>query len=132
MRAAASPTAGAQRWKRRLKEVRPLEDFFAYPGCTLMKTLAERIASDDALGVSRLVRRMSGSLLSGSYRYDSGEWDTSDDGAPTVAGPPAARAERRRARPAVLRDPVRHRGAGRQPGAGSPRRSAACAASKTR
>ena len=67
-----------------LQEVRPLEDFFAYPGPRLMKTLADRIASDDALGVGRLVRRMSGSLLSGAYRYDGAEWETSDDAAPAV------------------------------------------------
>ncbi|MBP6534730.1 MAG: hypothetical protein KA218_06710, partial [Arenimonas sp.] len=68
-----------------LEEVRPLEDFFAYPGPRLMKTLADRIAADDALGVASLVRRMSGSLLSGSYRHDSAEWDASDDAAPAVA-----------------------------------------------
>ena len=33
-----------------LAEVRALEDFFAFPGVRLMKTLAERISSDDALG----------------------------------------------------------------------------------
>ena len=68
-----------------LEEVRPLEDFFAYPGPRLMKTLSDRIAADDALGVASLVRRMSGSLLSGAYRHDSGEWDASDDAAPAVA-----------------------------------------------
>jgi arginine decarboxylase len=62
-----------------LADVRPLEDFFAYPGSRLMKTLAERIAADDALGVARLVRRVSGALLSGSYRYESGQWDSSSD-----------------------------------------------------
>ena len=44
-----------------------------------MKTLAERISSDDALAVGRLARRISGALLSGSYRYDSGEWESSDE-----------------------------------------------------
>src|SRR5689334_14864846 len=67
-----------------LGEVRPLEDFFAFPGHHLMKTLAERIASDDALGTGRLVRRMSGALLSGSYRNDAGEWESSDDSAGSV------------------------------------------------
>ena len=43
-----------------LAEVRALEDFFAFPGLRLMKALAERIASDDALGTGRLVRRISG------------------------------------------------------------------------
>jgi arginine decarboxylase len=62
-----------------LVELHALEDFFAYPGPRLMKALGERICGDDALGVGRMVRRMSGALLSGSYRYDSGEWETADD-----------------------------------------------------
>ncbi len=64
-----------------LVELAALEDFFAYPGPRLMKALAERISSDDALGVGRMVRRMSGALLSGSYRYDGNEWETADDAA---------------------------------------------------
>jgi len=52
-------------------ELRQWEDFFAYPGGRLMKILAERIAADDALSVARMLRRMSGALLSGSYRYDA-------------------------------------------------------------
>jgi len=40
---------------------------------------AERIAADDASGVARLVRRLSGALLSGSYRYDTGEWKTAEE-----------------------------------------------------
>src|SRR5437762_3254055 len=62
-----------------LVELVALEDFFAYPGPRLMKALAERISGDDALGVGRMVRRMSGALLSGSYRYDGGEWETADE-----------------------------------------------------
>jgi arginine decarboxylase len=65
-----------------LTEVRPLEDFFAYPGHQLLKVLDERITQDDAMGVGRLVRRISGALLSGSYRYDSSEWDAVDDPTP--------------------------------------------------
>ena len=34
-----------------LVDLHALEDFFAYPGPRLMKALAERISSDDALGV---------------------------------------------------------------------------------
>ena len=73
------PGGGRAAVEAALVEVRALEDFFAYPGSRLMKTLAERIAADDALGVARLVRRMSGALLSGSYRYDNGEWEASDE-----------------------------------------------------
>jgi arginine decarboxylase len=62
-----------------LAELTALESFFAYPGSQLINALAERIDSDDALGASRLVQRVSGALLSGSYRYDSGEWETAGE-----------------------------------------------------
>jgi arginine/lysine/ornithine decarboxylase len=62
-----------------LVDLNALEDFFAYPGPRLMKALADRVSSDDAGSVGRLVRRISGALLSGSYRYESGEWETTDD-----------------------------------------------------
>ena len=114
-----------------LAEVRALEDFFAFPGLRLMKTLAERISSDDALGVGRLARRISGALLSGSYRYDSGEWESSDEESGNVPDRLPFDTQWRDA-PALLRDAVRLAGTGRQLCARSPRRSAACAASKTR
>src|SRR5690242_14045529 len=81
---AAEARSGNQRGGRAaveaaLANVRALEDFFAYPGSRLLKTLAERIAADDARGAARLVRRISGALLSGSYRYESGQWDSSED-----------------------------------------------------
>ena len=79
------PGAGRTAVEAALAEVRPLEDSFAYPGPRLMKTLAERIAATDAIGVARLVQRLSGALLSGSYRYDTGQWDTTDDAATAVA-----------------------------------------------
>ena len=69
----------APRRTRRSRKCGALEDFFAFPGVRLMKSLAERISGDDALGVGRLVRRISGALLSGSYRYDSSEWENNDE-----------------------------------------------------
>ena len=45
---------------------------------------------------ARMVRRMSGALLSGSYRYDGGEWETADDAVDADAGPLARRVRRRR------------------------------------
>ncbi len=62
-----------------LAEVLPLEDFFAYPGPRLLKALSDRIAANDAYGVGALVRRLSGAMLSGRYRYDSSDWETADD-----------------------------------------------------
>ncbi len=73
------PRAGRAAVEASLVELYALEDFFAYPGPRLMKALAERISNDDAVGVGHLVRRISGAVLSGSYRYDSGEWETADD-----------------------------------------------------
>src|SRR5436190_23073002 len=69
----AKPGGGRAAVEAALAEVRPLEDFFAFPGLRLMKALAERIASDDALGTGRMVRRMSGALLAGSDRHDAGD-----------------------------------------------------------
>ena len=79
------PRAGRAAVEEALAAVRPMEDFFAYPGPRLMKTLAERIADDDAMGVARLVRRLSGALLSGSYRYDAGQWEAADEASSKVA-----------------------------------------------
>jgi len=79
------PAGGRAAVEAALVELNALEDFFAYPGPRLMKALAERISSDDALGVGRMVRRISGALLSGSYRYDGGEWEMSDE---AVDSPP--------------------------------------------
>ena len=73
------PRAGRAPVEKALGELQALEEFFAYPGARLMKALAERISSDDALGVGRMVRQMSGALLSGSYRYDGGEWEMNND-----------------------------------------------------
>src|SRR6187549_3499445 len=70
---AANDSGGRAAVEEALAEVIAIEDYFAYPGSRLMKALAERIAADDAKGAARLVRRVSGALLSGSYRYDNGE-----------------------------------------------------------
>jgi len=50
------------------QELRQWEDFFAYPGHELMKTLSERIDSGDATGTVRLVQTVSAALLTHSYR----------------------------------------------------------------
>ncbi|WP_137180714.1 beta-eliminating lyase-related protein [Roseomonas sp. AR75] len=57
----------------------PTEAFHAYPGPRLFGVLAERVASDDAGGVARLVRRISNALLTRSYRTRQSEWDVHDD-----------------------------------------------------
>ena len=76
-----NPRQGRPAVESALGDLVALEDFFAYPGPRLMKALAERISADDAMGVARMVRRISGALLSGSYRHDGSEWETADDAA---------------------------------------------------
>jgi arginine decarboxylase len=56
-------------------ELRQWEDYFAYPGQTLLKSLEERIASSDASGTARLVQSMSAALLTHSYRSNAADWE---------------------------------------------------------
>jgi arginine/lysine/ornithine decarboxylase len=58
-----------------LAELRQWEDFFAYPGQALLKTLDERIASGDAGGTARLVQSLSAALLTHSYRTNLADWE---------------------------------------------------------
>jgi arginine decarboxylase len=57
------------------QELRQWEDYFAYPGHALLKSLDERIASGDAAGTARLVQSMSAALLTHSYRTNAGDWE---------------------------------------------------------
>src|SRR5690242_2812815 len=61
-----------------LQELRQWEDFFAYPGPSLIRTLEERIVAGDAAGCARLVQAISTALLTHSYRSNASDWD--DDG----------------------------------------------------
>ena len=88
--AAAPQGDGRPAVEQALAKVCAMEDFFAYPGPRLMKSLQDRISDGDAFGVGRLVRRLSGALLSGSYRYDGNEWETADDGEPSTPDRSAA------------------------------------------
>ena len=59
-------------------ELRQWEDFFAYPGHTLLRTLSERINSGDATGTVRLAQTISGALLTHSYRTNTADWQGED------------------------------------------------------
>src|SRR5260370_16262113 len=56
-------------------ELRQWEDFFAYPGQALLKTLDERIASGDAGGTAPLVQSLIAALLTPSYRTNLADWE---------------------------------------------------------
>ena len=61
-------------------EMLPIEDFHAYPGARLLATLKDRIDSSDAVGVSRLVQRISSARVMRSYRRDAAEWESRSSG----------------------------------------------------
>jgi arginine decarboxylase len=69
-------------------ELRQWEDFFAYPGQRLLRTLDERITSDDAKGTTRLVQQISAALLTHSYRNNVSEWESEEDGPINLGGRP--------------------------------------------
>src|SRR5689334_796996 len=57
-------------------ELRQWEDFFAYPGPAMLRTLEERIASGDATSTTRLVQFVSTALLTHSYRTNLSDWES--------------------------------------------------------
>ena len=58
-----------------LAEIRPLEDYWAYPGPRLMATIGEIIEERKAGVFARIVQKISNALLTGAYRYESAAWD---------------------------------------------------------
>ena len=60
------------------RELLQWEDFFAYPGQALLKSLEERIASGDAVGTVRLVQSISTALLTHSYRSSVAAWENEE------------------------------------------------------
>src|SRR5215470_7586449 len=60
------------------QELRQWEDFFAYPGESLLRTLADRIASGDALGSAHLAQSISTALLTHSYRSNLADWESEE------------------------------------------------------
>jgi arginine decarboxylase len=59
-------------------ELRQLEDFFAYPGQSLLKSLEQRIASNDAAGTARVVQSISNALVTHSYRSSVADWESAE------------------------------------------------------
>src|SRR5688572_21792689 len=60
---------------RLLGEIAPLESYWAYPGPRLLALVGDALEAGNAAVFARLVQRISASLLTGTYRQDSGAWD---------------------------------------------------------
>jgi len=63
-----------------LDELRPWEDFHAYPGPALLNVLNERVTSGDAAGTARLARVISAAIVTHSYRNHVGDWEKEEEG----------------------------------------------------
>jgi arginine/lysine/ornithine decarboxylase len=61
-------------------EIRPLEDYWAFPGPRLMATISEVLEQRNAGVLARLLQKTSNALLTGSYRYESSAWDPLQEG----------------------------------------------------
>jgi arginine decarboxylase len=67
--------AAQQRVSALFNEIMPIEDYWAYPGPTLMRSVKEAIDSQDANVVAHLTQKIGRALLSGTYRNDAAAWD---------------------------------------------------------
>ena len=67
------------------QELRQWEDFFAYPGEALLRTLGERITSGDATGTAHLAQSISTALLTHSYRTNLADWEGEEQSAIRLA-----------------------------------------------
>ena len=61
-----------------LSELRQWEDFFAYPGVSLLRKVDERISAGDATGATRSIQQISTALSSHAYRENASEWEAGD------------------------------------------------------
>jgi arginine/lysine/ornithine decarboxylase len=85
--------------KALLAELTPLEELCGYPGPRLMAVLQERVHTGDWTGFARLVQRISGALLSNSYRDDAESWKADEEGEahlPDILPPSVGRGQSRR------------------------------------
>jgi arginine decarboxylase len=68
-----------------LAALEPLEEFIAFPGARLMRTLHESLAAGDARGLARQAQRINAALSSGAYRHETALWDPQDEAEVQVA-----------------------------------------------
>ncbi|MDF3075747.1 MAG: decarboxylase [Alphaproteobacteria bacterium] len=60
-------------------EITPLEDYWAYPGLTLMRSLKEALDAQNKGVFLRLAQKVGRALISGNFRYEVSAWDPLQD-----------------------------------------------------
>jgi arginine decarboxylase len=80
--AANQPRHEVERFKETVSaafvELRQWEDFFAFPGPALLKTLQESVAAGDPIGTVGMVQKISAALLTHSYRSNLADWENEE------------------------------------------------------
>src|SRR5215475_6569570 len=97
--AGSRAASGGEDPKALLAELAPLEELCGYPGPRLMAQVRERLQTGDKTGFARLVQRISGALLAGSYRDDLEPWKAEEDSegrAPDILPPSIGHGQSRR------------------------------------
>src|SRR6187549_3328786 len=91
----AGKSAAQKRVVALFNELAPIEDYWAFPGHSLMRSLKEALDAQDANVVAHLTRKIGRALLSGSYRNDATTWDplAEQEGSSGQALPPDAQGE---------------------------------------
>ena len=76
-------------------ELAPIEDYWAFPGPMLMRSLKEALDAQDPNVVAHLTRKIGRALLSGSYRNEATTWDplAEQDSGTGLALPPDIQGE---------------------------------------
>ncbi|MGE0659464.1 MAG: decarboxylase [Reyranellaceae bacterium] len=67
--------AAHARVTRLFDEIVPIEDYWAYPGLTLMRSLKDALNAQNTGVFLRLVQKIGRALISGAYRYEISAWD---------------------------------------------------------
>ncbi|MBK6008520.1 aminotransferase class I/II-fold pyridoxal phosphate-dependent enzyme [Ramlibacter ginsenosidimutans] len=62
-----------------LDELEPLEQYWAFPGPALMRTVRELVSGGDAQGLATALNRIKSSIFSGSYRRDPSAWNIDEE-----------------------------------------------------
>ena len=76
---AGSASPLRSQFESQLEELLRMEHCWAYPGERLIGTLRDALAQGDAPLFARLVRKISGAILSGDYRRDETVWNLEED-----------------------------------------------------
>lgn len=62
-----------------LDQMEPLEQYWAFPGPGLMRTLREQLSGGDGAGLAASVQRIKTAIFSGTYRRDPNAWNIDEE-----------------------------------------------------